>query len=104
VGVAGLEADGELYAKRRRRLGVDGGPAADVEAIGCGRVGDTGRRGDGGVTSAWRMDVKMALASSNAKSITSTMSQTRSAPFRASDSEGMILFFEGVNGPPSSIR
>jgi len=27
-----------------------------------------------------------------------------SLPFRASDSDGMILFFEGVEGPHSSIR
>lgn len=26
------------------------------------------------------------------------------APLRASDSEGMILVLEGVDGPPSSIR
>jgi len=53
-----LETDGELYAKRHLRVGVDGG--ADVEA-GAGRVGDAGRWGDGGVTSVCRMDAKITL-------------------------------------------
>ena len=47
MGVAGLEAEGELNAKRRLRLGVEGGTTLDVEAIGGGRVGDAGRWGDG---------------------------------------------------------
>lgn len=51
VGVAGFEAEGELYAKSRLRVGVEGGTEVDVEAMGAGRVGDTGRWGEGGVTS-----------------------------------------------------
>jgi len=64
VGVAGLDADGELYAKRRRRVGVEGGAVVEFEVMGGGRVGDAGLCGDGGVTSVWRMDVKIALACS----------------------------------------
>lgn len=30
----------------------------------AGRVGDTGRRGEGGVTSLWRMELNMVLACS----------------------------------------
>lgn len=47
--------------KRRRRLGVDGGP---LEGMGIGRVGEWGRRGEGGVTSDCRIDVNIALACS----------------------------------------
>jgi hypothetical protein len=64
VGVAGLEAEGEWYAKRRLLLGVEGSAIVDEEAAGGGRVGDADRRGEGGVTSVWRMDVKRALACS----------------------------------------
>jgi len=41
VGVAGLEAEGELYANIRLRVGVDGG--TDVEDEAMGRVGEAGR-------------------------------------------------------------
>jgi hypothetical protein len=50
VGVEGLEPEGELYENSRRRLGVEGAVVAlDEEAL--GRTGETGRRGEGGVTS-----------------------------------------------------
>lgn len=80
-----MEWDGELYAKSRLRVGVVGGMADELDEIGAGRVGDTGLRGDGGVTSVCRIELKIALACS----------------FSASDSEGIILFFEGVEGPSS---
>jgi hypothetical protein len=51
VGVTGLGPDGELYAKRRFRVGVEGGAVVDAEAMGWTRVGDAGRCGEGGVTS-----------------------------------------------------
>jgi hypothetical protein len=45
-------------------LGVEGGATLDdVDAIGGIRVGDTGR-GEGSVTSEWRIDVNIALACS----------------------------------------
>jgi len=50
--------------KRRRRLGVDGVPLDDT---GMGRVGECGRRGEGGVTSVCRMELKIALACSGAE-------------------------------------
>lgn len=62
VGVAGLEAEGELYANIRLLVGVDGGTDVEVEAT--GRVGEAGRCGDGGVTSVCNIDVKIALACS----------------------------------------
>jgi hypothetical protein len=87
VGVEGLEPEGELYENSRRRLGVEGAVVAlDEEAL--GRTGETGRRGEGGVTSVWSMDVNIAFACS----------------FAASDSVGITLFREGVDGPLSSIR
>lgn len=64
VGVPGFEAEGELYAKRRRRVGVEGGTTFEPDAIGAGRVGDMGLRGEGGVTSVCRIEVKIALACS----------------------------------------
>lgn len=67
VGVPGLEAEGELYANRRRRVGVDGGAAAEPDAIGTGRVGEIGRRGEGGVTSVCSIELKIALACSGAR-------------------------------------
>ena len=51
VGVTGLDVDGELYAKSRRRVGVVGGMLVEPDGIGGGRVGDTGLRGESGVTS-----------------------------------------------------
>lgn len=56
-------------------MGVEGGTVAvlvvlvledakEVEGRGPGRVGDAGRLGEGGVTSVWRMDVKIAFACS----------------------------------------
>jgi len=63
VGVEGLEPEGELYENSRRRLGVEGAVVAlDEEAL--GRTGETGRRGEGGVTSVWSMEVKIAFACS----------------------------------------
>jgi len=63
VGVEGLEPEGELYENSRRRLGVEGAVVAlDDEAL--GRTGETGRRGEGGVTSVWSMDVNIAFACS----------------------------------------
>jgi hypothetical protein len=45
-------------------LGVEGGATLDdADAIGGIRVGDTGR-GEGSVTSEWRIDVNIALACS----------------------------------------
>jgi hypothetical protein len=44
--VFGADADGELKLNSRRLLGVDGGMIAVA-----GRVGETGRCGDEGVTS-----------------------------------------------------
>lgn len=59
----GFEPEGELYENSRRRLGVEGAVVAlDEEAL--GRTGETGRRGEGGVTSVWRMDVNIAFACS----------------------------------------
>jgi hypothetical protein len=63
VGVDGLEPEGELYENSRRRLGVEGAVVAlDEEAL--GRTGETGRRGEGGVTSVWSMDANIAFACS----------------------------------------
>jgi hypothetical protein len=63
VGVEGLEPEGEWYENSRRRLGVEGAVVAlDEEAL--GRTGETGRRGEGGVTSVWSMDVNIAFARS----------------------------------------
>ena len=63
VGVEGLEPEGELYENSRRRLGVEGAVVAlDEEAL--GRTGETGRRGEGGVTSVWSMDANIAFACS----------------------------------------
>lgn len=64
VGVFGADAEGELYLNRRRRVGVEGGPMLEVEAVGC-RTGDAGLCGDGGVTSVCRTVVKRVLACSN---------------------------------------
>jgi hypothetical protein len=51
------------------------------------------------------MEVKIALASSMTKSqLLVVLDANEDGPLSASDSEGMILFFEGVDGPPSSIR
>lgn len=61
VGVAGLEAEGELYANMRRRVGVEGGA---VEDDATGRVGEAGRWGEGGVTSVCSIDVNIAFACS----------------------------------------
>ena len=61
------------------------GKATAVEA---GRVGDEDRDGDDGVTSVWRMDVKIAFACS----------------LSASDSVGMMRLFDGVAVGDSSIR
>ena len=59
----GLEPEGELYENSRRRLGVEGAVVAlDEDAL--GRTGETGRRGEGGVTSVWSMDVNIAFACS----------------------------------------
>lgn len=58
----GFEAEGELYVNKRRRLGVDGGPLLDE--TGTGRVGECGRRGEGGVTSECRIELNIALACS----------------------------------------
>jgi hypothetical protein len=48
--------------KRRRRLGVLGGPLFD--ATGTGRVGECGLRGEGGVTSECKIELNIALACS----------------------------------------
>lgn len=58
-GVDGLE--GVLYANIRFREGVDG--KADVDAVGC-RVGELGRCGESGSTSACRIEVKSEFACS----------------------------------------
>lgn len=59
----GLEPEGELYENSRRRLGVEGAVVAlDEDAL--GRTGETGRRGEGGVTSVWSIDVNIAFACS----------------------------------------
>jgi hypothetical protein len=63
VGVEGLEPEGELYENSRRRLGVEGAVVA-LEEEALGRTGETGRRGEGGVTSVWSMDVNIAFACS----------------------------------------
>lgn len=47
----------------RRRVGVDGGAVEDDDAL--GRVGEAGRRGEGGVTSVCNTDVNIALACSD---------------------------------------
>lgn len=72
----------------RLRVGVLGGRVVVALEEVVGRWGDVGRRGEGGVTSVWSMDVNMAFACS----------------FNASDSVGIILDFEGVEGPLSSIK
>ena len=59
---------------KRLRVGVDGGtrlaPEAEPEpeAIGVGRVGDIGLRGEGGVTSVCNIELNIALACSIALS------------------------------------
>lgn len=65
--MAGLDAEGELYAKIRRRVGVDGGAVVDEDAM--GRVGEAGLWGEGGVTSVCSIDVKIALACSEDQSV-----------------------------------
>lgn len=99
-----MEWDGELYAKSRLRVGVVGGMADELDEIGAGRVGDTGLRGDGGVTSVCRIELKIALACSErykSENIVENREHKEATPFSASDSEGIILFFEGVEGPSS---
>jgi len=72
VGVAGLDVEGELYVNRRLRVGVDGGTrlepeleaGPEPEAMGAGRVGDIGLRGEGGVTSVCSIELNIALACS----------------------------------------
>ena len=46
------------------RVGVLGGWAVDALDEVVGRWGETGRRGEGGVTSVWRIEVNIALACS----------------------------------------
>lgn len=48
--------------KSRRRVGVEGAPIPEPEAIGL--VGDTGRLGDDGVTSLCNTEAKMEFACS----------------------------------------
>lgn len=63
VGVLGLDVDGEPYANNRRRVGVAGSaPIPEPEATGL--VGDIGLRGEGGVTSACNIELKMEFACS----------------------------------------
>lgn len=84
-GVAGLEREGELKANNRRRVGVDG--SVEVDAVGW-RTGDPERRGDEGVTSVCSMELNIALACS----------------LSASDSVGIMRFFDGVDGVAPSIK
>ena len=109
-GVFELDREGEAYVSKRFRVGVVGG-AEDVDA----RTGD-GARWTGVVTSECSTDVKMELACSTAGSRLSQLSIERAGrgwredqgerkvPLRASDSVGMSLPLEGVDGPPSSLR
>jgi hypothetical protein len=71
-----------------------------------GLVGDTGLRGEGGVTSVCSIVLKIAFACSAWRRQSRCLAEVvgGDSPLRASDSEGIILFFEGVDGPPSSIR
>lgn len=80
-----MDLDGELKAKRRRLVGVDG--RATVVPVGW-RTGDPGRCGEVGVTSLWRIELKIEFACS----------------LRASDSVGIIRFLDGVVGDASSMR
>jgi len=45
-------------------VGVVGGMAVEPDGIEVGRVGEIGLRGDGGVTSVCRIELKIALACS----------------------------------------
>ena len=51
----------------RLRVGVLGGRVVVALEEVVGRWGETGRRGEGGVTSVWRMEVNIALACSVGK-------------------------------------
>ena len=110
-GVPELDREGEAYDSRRFRVGVVGG-AEDVDA----RTGD-GARWTGVVTSECNTDVKMELACSGAgsKSVQVVDRKCRNrlnedqrgkgtVPLRASDSVGINLPLDGVDGPPSSLR
>jgi len=91
-------------------VGVVGG-AEEVDA----RTGD-GARWTGVVTSECSTDVKMELACSAVRSKLVQLSiggpevgwtedqRERGIPLSASDSVGISLFFDGVDGPPSSLR
>jgi hypothetical protein len=48
----------------RLRVGVLGGRVVDALDEVVGRWGEMGRRGEGGVTSVWRIEVNIALACS----------------------------------------
>jgi hypothetical protein len=48
----------------RLRVGVLGGWVVDALDEVVGRWGEMGRRGEGGVTSVWRIEVNIALACS----------------------------------------
>jgi len=61
VGVPEFEREGEEYWNNRRFVvGVDGKP----DAVVVNRIGDTGLRGEGGVTSVWSIEVKIEFACS----------------------------------------
>lgn len=103
------DREGEAYESRRFRVGVVGG-AEEVDA----RTGD-GARWTGVVTSECSTDVKMELACSAVGSESAQFSiegqdwsgedqRGRGVPLSASDSVGINLFFDGVDGPPSSLR
>lgn len=53
----------------RLRVGVLGGRVVDALEEVVGRWGETGRRGEGGVTSVWRIEVNIALACSVGKAL-----------------------------------
>lgn len=83
VGVPGLEWDGELKANNRRRVGVVGATSVALD-----RVGEAGGWIVAGVTSVCNIEVKSAFACS----------------FNASDSVGIILLLDGVDGVTASMR
>jgi hypothetical protein len=61
-----FDREGEEYwNKRLFVVGVDGKP----DAVAVGRVGDTGLRGEGGVTSVCSIEVKMEFACSRYREI-----------------------------------
>ena len=94
--MAGFDADGEVYTNRCLQVGVVSGTAV--------RDGKDGRCGEG-VTSIRRIVLNIALACSELSvSYMHAYMCSRTVPLSASDSEGITLFLDGVDGPLLTIE